>query len=441
MYNRTKKIPTIIALLLLLIGIGGGIYLIENRTGESSVAKTLQEPSSIRVTNLNDTFFTITWLTREPSTGSVVYSASTKDISRIAFDDRDEDNKPKPYLTHHVTVRNLEPQTAYFFKVVSGGKTYQDKNSPYSIKTAPKVAETNSLEPAYGQILNSQNQPAEGALVILNLPNALPLSTLTKPSGNWLIPLNIARDIDLKPYNPTGVVVETIFVYTSPQEQAQATTDINNDSPVPPITIGKTYNFEGLQGKKKEEELAQGEIDEESILGKQTGKKIDILTPEEGAKFVSSRPLFRGKGVPGKEVIIEIESSEKISGKTTVSKDGIWSWTPPYDLSPDKHKVKITTTDELGNKIVIERNFLVFKSGTQVLGEATPSATLTPTLTPSADVDQASPSPTLEPLFSPTPESATSTIPISGNISYTVYLIGAGLLLISLGFAKLFLPL
>lgn len=427
MYNRTKKIPTIIALLILLLGIGGGIFLIESRTSGSTKATGSVQPESIQITNLNDTSFSVIFLTKEPASGSLVYGQSQKDISQIAFDDRDIDNKAKPYVTHHITVRNLKPETVYFFTIISGNKKYQDSNKPYSITTAPKTDISSNLEPAYGQVLTQHNQPAEGAIVILNLPRSLSLSTVVKSSGNWLIPLNSAKGSDLKPYTSEGTIVESIIIYSSTEEQTQVTTDTNNDSPVPAITIGKIYNFEGLESKKKEEsQLAQGEK-QENVLGKQTGSKVKLIAPEEGATFVSNRPLFRGTGIPKKEVLIEVYST-KITGKTTVSTDGTWSWTPPKDLSPDKHRIKITTVDEKDKEISLERNFLVFKSGTQVLGEATPSGTLTPPASPSA---------TLRPLFSPTPIATSSKIPVSGNISFTFYFLGAGIALLLVGFAKL----
>lgn len=443
MYNRTKKIPTIIALLILIIGIGGGIFLLENRPSSSSKATGSSEPQSILITNLSDTSFSVTWLTSQPLPGSLTYR-SKNSTDQVALDDRDVDitDKPKSYLTHHITVRNLTPATNYEFTIISGDKNYQDAGKPYSVTTAPKLETGSSLEPAYGQVTNSQNQPAEGALVIINLPQSLPLSTLVKASGNWLIPLNMARSIDLKPYSSSSIIPVSIDIFSTVDEKAHAITDTNNDSPVPPITLGKTYNFQGLQGKKASGEQIASQNQEKNILGKETEKKVDIIAPTEGSSLVSNRPLIRGKGIPNKEVIIKIESTQTITGKTTVDANGLWSWTPPKDLSPDKHKITITTTDENGNKVILERNFLVFKSGTQVLGEATPSGTITSTPSPTGKITPSpgtgggsSPSATLKPLMtgSPTP----SKMPVSGNVSNTIIFVGVGMILIIVGFAKL----
>lgn len=435
MYRHAKKIPTIIGLLLLIIGVGGGIYLVEQRTSEFSKASIEAQPLSVQLTNITDTSFTVIWLTKEQATGWVTYGNSQKEIDSIVFDDRDFDNKPKTYLTHHVTIRNLTPQTSYYFTISSGDKKFQNQNKPYSIFTAEKTENTSLLEPSYGQVLTSQNEPAEGALVILNMPRALPLSALVKPSGNWLIPLNIARDVELNPYstdNQTTISI-SLVVYTSSEEKAEVATDSKNDSPVPPVTIGKTYNFEGLQGKKKGNvEIVQAEptkTSEKQVLGQNSSQNFEVLSPEEGSTFVSQKPLFRGKGIAGKEVIIEIISANNLKGKTEISGNNLWSWTPPSNIPPNNHTVKISSTDESGKIVTFQRNFTIFKSGTQVLGEATPSGTRAPT--PTLPIGQASPSATIRPTASPIP--TTTKIPVSGNVSSTIYLLVGGLFLVFIG--------
>ncbi len=438
MYNRTKKIPTIIALTILVIGIGAGIYLTETRLSQKPQALLSSQPEEVQITNLSDNLFSVVWLTKKKATGSVTFGSSAEDMDQLALDDRDIDSPQQKYLTHHVTIRNLSSQTKYYFSVISDGKKYQNNDSQFQIVTAEKSNQANTLEPSYGQIVNQQNQPAEGSIVILNLPRSLPLSTLVKPSGNWLIPLNNARDVDLKIYPDSETIPISLSVLLSVDEKAQATFDTQNDSPVPLITIGKTYNFEGLKSKQKTTNpLALKPENPLQVLGEKTNQSVEIITPVEGATFVSTRPLFRGKGIPGKEVLIEIESVVKISGKTTVGKDGYWTFTPAKDLSADKHTIKITTLNENNQSVSLQKSFLVFKSGTQVLGEATPSGTLTPALSPSptTSIGSASPSATLTPFVTSVPVTP-SVIPVAGNISTTYFMLTAGIILFIFGFAK-----
>ncbi|MBI2028981.1 fibronectin type III domain-containing protein [Candidatus Gottesmanbacteria bacterium] len=430
MYHQAKKIPTIVALLLLIIGIGGGIYLVEQRTSGPTKALVSIEPSVVQITNITDSSFSIVWLTNEPASGTVAYGTNPNQVESIAFDDRDIDSLSKPYTTHQVTLRNLSPKNTYYFTILSSDKKFNNGDKPYSITTPLKPDTSSDLEPAYGQVVDQQNQPAQGALVILNLPRSLPLSTLVKDSGNWLVPLNIARDINLNLYTNSSAssIPISITILLNPEDKATATTDTKNDSPVPPITIGKTYNFEGLESKKKNENPKTLAMETE-VLGKSSNSKVEVLIPQDGQTFVSTKPLFRGIGMPGEDVLLEISQTPLITGKTIVSEEGRWSWSSPKDLAPDKHKITITTTEENGDEVSFVRNFLVFKSGTQVLGDATPSAsTPTPTSSPSA---------TLQPLFTPTPTTTPLPVPVAGSFEYTLILIAGGSILSVIGFAKL----
>ena len=68
----------------------------------------------------------------------------------------------------------------------------------FKIRTPDNLsANTKGLEPAYGTIRMQSDQAVDGALVYLTLDGGQELSTLTKPSGLWLIPLNQVRSADL----------------------------------------------------------------------------------------------------------------------------------------------------------------------------------------------------------------------------------------------------
>lgn len=80
-----------------------------------------------------------------------------------------------------------------------------------------------------------------------------------------------------------------------------------------------------------------------------------------------------------------------ISATIAVEADGVWRYTPSRPLSEGKQSVTITTTDQNGQAKALTNTFEVLKSGTQVLGDATPSATLIPTPT---DIVESTPTPT-----------------------------------------------
>jgi hypothetical protein len=109
----------------------------------------------------------------------------------------------------------------------------------------------------------------------------------------------------------------------------------------------------------------------------------------------------------------------------------LWSYTPKKPLSPGKQSVTMTTNNLQNKPVAVTHMFEIFKSGTQVLGDATPSAT------PASPAGVLTPTATLAPVATdtatPTPEStlAAQPVPTSGNELPTIILlvIGAGLLL------------
>jgi hypothetical protein len=135
--------------------------------------------SNIKLTNLTSNSVTVTWVTASPAISKVYLSNSdswpvlTERIGKQSYyDDRDteqnhegkfvlKDDAPKEYLTHHVTLRDLNPETAYFFKVGGGVRLFSADDD--SFKTS-KVTETVSVpDPVYGRIAGMNNlEPTDG---------------------------------------------------------------------------------------------------------------------------------------------------------------------------------------------------------------------------------------------------------------------------------------
>jgi len=143
---------------------------------------------------------------------------------------------------------------------------------------------------------------------------------------------------------------------------------------------------------------------------------------------------------------VTVNSQPQID-RITVNDDGIWTWRPPKPLPPGTHQISIQGYDEQGNLVTVTRKFIVLKSGERVLGEATASATMTPTVKPSPSTTPLptsiqnptlapnSPTPQTSPTFIPSPTSipATATPPRSGNITNSLILLGGGVSLIFFG--------
>jgi len=437
--RKDRRIPTILGLFILLIGGLAGLLLVKNAPRWLVGAKPEITPKQIKITNLTDNSFTVSWITDEQTVGFVQYGAG-RELSFTALDDRDQlSGQQGKFWAHHATLKNLKPATNYFFKINSGGKTFDNNGQPYQVLTAPTVQGTMPTnDVAYGIILKQDGSPAEGVIVYLSLANAAPLSTLTKASGSWVIPLNLARSADLSSWATYDkeASVEEIFVQGGPAGTATAVAVTKYDSPLPTITLGGSFDFRKAPPQPTP---TSGQSSSSSRFSVEEGTSpsvsLTIINPSEGEEVNTSKPEFLGTGPAGESLTIAINSPETLTSQVTINEDGTWSWVPPSDLSPGQHTVTVSLAD--GRKIT--RSFRVLAVGSSDLPSftASPSATITPTITPT---------PTPIPLLTLTPTPAPTTsarislpsteggIPQPGNLSPTFLfsIMGGGLIILGI---------
>jgi hypothetical protein len=388
-----KKIPTLLALFILFFVIGVISLVVQKATSVQTNASPSEEPKNLMITNISDTSCKVIWQTATPTTGLVTLTSKTQ-APITANDERDLTGKLNAYATHSILVKNLQPNTTYEITVLSNRKRYPPKDKPITLQTGSTITDTTAsgFEPSYGMVKTYDGKPASGGLVVITIEDSQPLSTLITQSGSWIIPLNVIRIKDLSRYVPArDTMTETITVYYD-TEKTESLTDTENDAPVPDMTIGGSYDFRNQQTKRKTiNSLADTTTNNRGavlgnsaptptptpILGKIGG--IAITAPVQNASLVSNRPLIQGTGIPGKTVTVTVGIEKPVSGKTTVGTNGLWSFTPPKALSTGKQSVTITTVDDKGKAIALTTTFTILKAGSQVLGDATPSATLEPT--------------------------------------------------------------
>lgn len=424
-------------ILIIGLGIGATTYLTQNfpqflgRAGEETV------PAEVKITNISESGFSVSWLTKKKTTSGAVKYGETASLGQTALDDRDQvKGKMGEYSTHHVTLKYLKPGTTYYFEILSAGQTYDNNGEPYKVATGARISTSPpSLDPAYGMVVKLDNTPAEGAILYLTLPGTSSLSTLVKSSGNWLIPLNLARTADLVNYfTSKGEEVEEIFVQGGNEGTALATVSIQNDSPVPNIVLGKNYDFRATAlAIPSPSPTFQPSPPPPAVTTPTTAPRVGfgaLSTPPEGYSLTLSQPatgaalpgqpVFRGTGIPGKTVTLEINSPATYRGTATVDQNGNWSWTPLENLPPGEHTVIATSTNENGLLQTVTQKFTVLASGSQVTESATPTAT-----------------PTLVATTSPTPVATISPPPTTANLTLTFLFLTGGVLFVILGIVLL----
>jgi len=447
--KKIKRLPTILGLLLVLGAIAGGVVMIKNGPDFFLKASPTLTPSQIKVTNITDNSFTVSWLTEDKTSGFVKYGTE-QNLSFTGADDRDQlSGKTDTFNTHHITLKNLKPTTAYFFKIGSGGKIFDSNGQPYQITTAKTAKTSPANDVAYGTVVNQSGQAVEGAIVYLSLANASPASTLTKASGSWVIPLNLIRSADLADWASYDkeASIEEIFIQAGALGTATVVATTKNDSPMPKITLGQNFDFRKIAEITPEEEKIQMEkqATESSKFALEAtpaasstptataDKELKIINPGQNEKLNTQKPEILGTAPAGETLTITIQSTATYSGTVKVDSQGNWKWSPPANLEPGEHTITASYLDKNGQEQTVSHTFLVLASGTSELPSltATPSGEATPSPTPTASP---SPTPTATDAGRVSMPSTEGGVPSSGYLTPTflVFIIGCSLIFLGL---------
>ncbi len=453
--KKIATIPTFLGIILLTFGVVLGVFGVRQGQEWFLKASPTEAPKEIRITNLTDKSFTVSWLTDSEVGGFVKYGEG-EGLENVAIDLRGNDN----FETHYVDVEGLKSESEYRFKIGSGGKLFDNAGVPFTIKTA-KVAKPNILESdlVSGEVYQNQ-VAAYGAIVYMEKEGLSPLSALVKSGGSFTVSLNDARTSDLANVYGENDKSGTfkLSVENSSGGKASAVVGMELRELIPVIDIPGNYNFSS-EGNDVVTEIPNptevGTINNENVskinfesLPVATTEEVSLAYPGPLEKISVVNPEFSGTAPPGKVVTITVESEPQTS-KVLTDSNGEWSWSPPDNLEAGEHTVTISYVNSAGVLQKIVRRFTVSTllaadnglgftaSGSAELSPTPtirPSSTPTPfgTLTPSP-----SPTPTvrisLTPTLTPTPVVTQNEIPVAGNVEYTLLLIGAGWLLMGMG--------
>lgn len=406
-----KKIPTLLALILLIIGIGATTFFAQRGALFIGRAAPSTQAENVTVTNITDRSFVVTFTTPN-KTASVVSYGTSVNLGETTLDDRDKKTGTvTPFTSHYITIPNLRPSTTYYFSITNGQDTYLDNGKPYQVDTGPALASENpnSFEVS-GNILFPNIQEKIQGLVYVSLDSSQLISQLSNSDGTFKIPLVYIRSKDLKSYlkiDNNNLVTTEINIPSL--GNSKITSLVQESNPLPPITISQNYNFSSPinQQENNTPESAKSSFPLSTFENSDQTLKINI--PEDDAKFTDLRPTFKGTAPIGSKVTIEIHSDENITQEITTNSKGEWSFRPSANLSSGQHTIKVTGNDSSGSNRTITRSFTILPSGSQVEQSATPSATIQPTRTPTIQptaqpTTMLSPTPTLIPTSTPIPQ-------------------------------------
>ncbi len=419
-------LPIIVGVILVLV-----IFLNRFTSPGSTPSKASGKVvKNIKIVNPQATEFGIFWQTDTKEIGWVIYGTAENNLNNISLDERDIESNKQAYLNHYVLLKNTKADTVYFYKVVSDNQLvlFSD-GKPFTYRTPKGTGQSTHRNPAYGKIVGQNGEPLAQSIVLFSHEKTFPLVTVTKMTGEWLVPLNkLIDNVTMKPFVISDKDKIRINFYSEDNLQSLVEANPSNISPLPQTLIaGKNYTFFNF----------------ENVLSAASEKKttfrtppIDIIFPKEGALIEEGKPLIKGTAIPGNEITGNITGPKKYSFKSSADKDGSWSVGVPNPFTPGDYILVITTADAFAKDIKVTRKFAIAKSGEQVMGEATAEATPTDTALPSVTVTPTASLPlslTVTQTLSPTIATTTSTPPQSGFNVIPIGIGSAGLIILGLG--------
>lgn len=393
-----KKIPTIFGIIIITIGVGITTFLANQGTLFKSNASASDQPQSVRITNITDTSFTVSYTTAGQVAGSLNYGKD-KALGQSALDDRDQQSGSlSNYNIHNITVQRLSEKTQYFFTITSGQENYLDNSQPFSVTTGPILSNPTSQEPITGKIILPDGTTPNTALIYVTMNGAQVISTLVKSNGSYILPLNSLRTADESSYYTFSKDTNLKILVAADSLSSNASLSINQIHPVPIITLSKKYDFIASESPIA---IATSLNSFPSLESTPSAKQSpDILIPKVNQTFTDQQPMFKGTGLPNQDVQIIIHSDAPIKTNITTDSNGNWNFRPSTPLAAGDHTITIATKNSAGILQTITQSFTVYASGEQTYPAI--SVTPTPSVSPTIIITP-KPSPSVKPTLAPTP--------------------------------------
>lgn len=422
--KKHKKIPTILAILILMLGTIGGAYLVTNTKFSPSQAEASVSPKDIKVSNFSDNSLTISFLTDTPTLASVEWGPTPN----LGNTTTEADLSLKK--VHYIAINNLKPGTTYYYKIGSAGVTFDNAGIAWQTQTLPTFDSSPNSGVISGNVVDSAGSGVANAVVYVDSEGINTLSALTQESGGFIIPLTLV-DID-----PESIL--QIFVQTENGDTSSAQVLAKSTNPIPPLVLGENEqdftNIEVAQDSglpKSSIDVPDENIELESKISLSSasplptpGKPVTLENITDGDVLTTDTPKFSGEAPAGTTLTITVQS-DPITQQITVPTSGDWSWTVPEGLEPGEHTVTIKWLDVSGVLRELTRTFEVSaQEFPTTTSSPTPKATLAPTPRPSA-----TPSITPRATILPTP----APIPVSGSLTHTILVSIIGIGLVSMG--------
>lgn len=477
-----KRIPTLVGVSLLVVALVISTVFFQQGLGIFSPRATAETtPKQVRITNVTDSSFSVSFLTVGDISGAVKFGTAEKSLKQTATDHRDGlSGTIGEYKLHYINVRGLQPNTTYYYVLNTGGGALFDNNgAPFKIVTARRSGSPTAAKTVYGTVSNESGAPAEGAVVYVAIEGAGEMSSLVANSGSWAIPLSNARTVDGSEFAKITDETELKVFAQGPTASQTATGSISvaMAQPIPTLVFGQSAIAQ--ETAIPEQEIA---VETTQAITSSQSSSLSQVTPLETPTSSSStalniepdatssgeikeldltkisdapmtvtttQPVITGKAAPNVTVTIEVHSDTQINQQLIANGDGTFSLdiaSLSQSLEPGEHTVTYSYTDPITGQLVSETEtfFVEPQSSTNVLAQATPRPTATPSPTPfgtdnpfpiggATKSAQSSSSATSTNSGKTGKPSTASGMPVSGSVGTTMALVFGGLFFIVSG--------
>ena len=403
MNNKEKKIPTILAVLILFIAIFATVYLNKFKTSFTSKANTDCSPINIQITNLTHQSADLSFLT---SQGCLVNLSINNQLVLDSFQSVNQNQKTK---IHYFQVDGLKQSSTYQYTLIANGKEIE--NSQLIIETLDQLNQPiPDSNLAWGKILLPSLEPASIAIIYLNIPGATLMSSFVTSEGNWNIPLSVSYNNQKNSwFIPPENIEEEIIVLSQDGQTMLLTSNTSSNNPVPDIIIGQGFlskenktsslgNFPAIQTKQEVE------------------KEFSIINPQDGEFLSTQQPEFFGTAPKGVVLKIKLHSKQEFNSQIESDSNGNWRWSPDRSLSPGQHNITLNFFNpKTGLEESITKKFIVLAAqdnpGFTASSSAQPSNTPIPPTSVPTQIPTSIPSPSSTPKPSLTPTRKPSSTP------------------------------
>ncbi len=380
--------------------------------------------SRVLITDITPSSFGIFVETEEPVPMYAIYGENETKLTNTVHDRLDslEASTPKKY--HYFNIVDLQIGKIYKYSLVTDGRLIEyNTRTLFEFRASEEYpVQIGQKRPIYGKVVVPNGAGLSEATLIFRQSggtNFKIFTAVTKSSGEWLYSLPSS-------FSDQDILDVEVVHESHPHSQIKAL--VSNSSPMPQsLVIGSDYVF-------SETEKVLGTSAKRADSPKKSDNYVvSILYPANNAIIPDTRPLFKGYGIPSTTVAIEVNSRPSYIEKTIVDERGIWYIEPQSPFLPGSYTLAVKIQDSTNALRTLTRNFVIAKSGEQVLGlsnVSTPSSTLSPvkiTVTQAPIVTMITQSPVFE--VTPTP----STL-VEAGTEFPSWLPYIGLVFVLLGF-------